>query len=116
MYEKISKHPSVLSQYEKFLKEEGILSPEKAKKIKSDYRKSLEGGEIVAKNLSKNPNDELWFDWDPHLNIKWWPKVKTSFDKNNFKKLGQNICNIPETFNLGSQASKIFEDRKNDKW
>ena len=112
MYEKISKHPSVLSQYEKFLKEEGILSPEKAKKIKSDYRKSLEGGEIVAKNLSKNPNDELWFDWEPHLDIKWWPKVKTSFGKNNFKKLGQKICNIPETFSLGSQASKIFEDRK----
>ena len=55
---------SVLTQYEKFLKEEGVLSPEKAKKIKSDYRKSLEGGEIVAKNLSKNPNDELWFDWE----------------------------------------------------
>jgi 2-oxoglutarate dehydrogenase E1 component len=59
MYEKISKHPSVLNQYENFLKEEGILSPEKAKKIKTDYRKSLEDGKIVAKNLSKNPNDEV---------------------------------------------------------
>ena len=54
----------------------------------------------------------MWFDWEPHLNIKWWPKVKTSFGKNNFKKLGQKICNIPETVSLGSQASKIFEDRK----
>ena len=112
MYEKISKHPSVLSQYEDFLKEEGILTLEKAKKIKSDYRKSLEGGEVVAKNLSINPNDELWFDWEPHLDVKWWPKVKTSFNKKSFKELGQNIANIPKTFNLGSQASKIFEDRK----
>ena len=112
MYEKISKHPSVLSQYEDFLKEEGILTLEKAKKIKSDYRKSLEGGEVVAKNLSINPNDELWFDWEPHLDIKWWPKVKTSFNKKSFKELGQNIANVPKTFNLGSQASKIFEDRK----
>ena len=112
MYEKISKHPSVLSQYEDFLKEEGILTLEKAKKIKSDYRKSLEGGEVVAKNLSINPNDELWFDWEPHLDIKWWPKVKTTFNKKSFKELGQNIANVPKTFNLGSQASKIFEDRK----
>ena len=112
MYEKISKHPSVLNQYEDFLKEEGILTLEKAKKIKSDYRKSLEGGEVVAKNLSINPNDELWFDWEPHLDVKWWPKVKTSFNKKSFKELGQNIANIPKTFNLGSQASKIFEDRK----
>ena len=112
MYEKISKHPSVLSQYEDFLKEEGVLTLEKAKKIKSDYRKSLEGGEVVAKNLSINPNDELWFDWEPHLDVKWWPKVKTSFNKKSFKELGQNIANIPKTFNLGSQASKIFEDRK----
>ena len=112
MYEKISKHPSVLSQYEDFLKEEGVLTLEKAKKIKSDYRKSLEGGEVVAKNLSINPNDELWFDWEPHLDIKWWPKVKTSFNKKSFKELGQNIANVPKTFNLGSQASKIFEDRK----
>ena len=112
MYEKISKHPSVLSQYEDFLKEEGILTLEKAKNIKSDYRKSLEGGEVVAKNLSINPNDELWFDWEPHLDIKWWPKVKTSFNKKSFKELGQNIANVPKTFNLGSQATKIFEDRK----
>ena len=112
MYEKISKHPSVLSQYEDFLKEEGILTLEKAKKIKSDYRKSLEGGEVVAKNLSINPNDELWFDWEPHLDVKWWPKVKTSFNKKSFKELGQNIANVPKTFSLGSQASKIFEDRK----
>ena len=112
MYEKISKHPSVLSQYEDFLKEEGVLTLEKAKKIKSDYRKSLEGGEVVAKNLSINPNDELWFDWEPHLDVKWWPKVKTSFNKKSFKELGQNIANVPKTFNLGSQASKIFEDRK----
>ena len=112
MYEKISKHPSVLSQYEDFLKEEGILTLEKAKKIKSDYRKSLEGGEVVAKNLSINPNDELWCDWEPHLDVKWCPKVKTSFNKKSFKELGQNIANVPKTFNLGSQASKIFEDRK----
>ncbi len=111
MYEKISKHPSVLSQYEEVLLNNGILNKEKAKKIKTNYRKSLEGGKSVAKNLAEKPNDSLWFDWQPHMDIKWWPKVDTTFNKKKFKELGKAICEVPETFNLGSQASKIFKDR-----
>ncbi len=113
MYKKISKHPSVLKQYEENLISNEILSPEKAKSIKVSYRKSLEGGQTVAKNLAKKPNDSLWFDWEPFMNIKWWPKVDTSFDKKEFIKLAYDICMIPKSFNLGSQAKKIFEDRLN---
>ena len=111
MYEKISKHPSVLSQYEKNLFDEGILNVEESKKIKSSYRKSLEGGKSVAKNLAKKPNDSLWFDWDPYLDIKWWPKVDTTFNKNELKKIGKEISTVPKNFKIGSQASKIFSDR-----
>ena len=38
-------------QYEENLISKGILSKEKAKDIKISYRKSLEGGKTVAKNL-----------------------------------------------------------------
>jgi 2-oxoglutarate dehydrogenase E1 component len=38
-------------------------------------------------------------------------KVDTSFDKKQFKELGHDICSIPKSFSLGSQATKIFEDR-----
>ena len=113
MYKKISEQPSVLKQYEENLIEKEIITPEEAKSIKTNYRKSLEGGESVAKNLAKKPNDSLWFDWKPYMNIKWWPKVKTGFNKKEFKKLGKDICKIPRSFNLGSQATKIFEDRLN---
>ena len=111
MYKKISEHPSVLKQYEENLISKGILSKEKAKDIKVSYRKSLEGGKSVAKNLAKKPNDSLWFDWQPFMDIKWWPKVDTTFDKKEFIKLGKDICRIPKSFNLGNQARKIFEDR-----
>ena len=111
MYNKISKHPSVLNQYETNLIDHGILTSDEAKKIKSEYRKSLEGGESVAKNLAKNPNDQLWFDWEPYMDVKWWPKVDTKFDKDKFMKLGKAICKVPKSFNLGSQAKKIFDDR-----
>ena len=112
MYQKISKHPSVLSQYEDYLINTGVLTPDKVNKIKSDYRKSLETGESVAKNLSKNPNNELWFDWKPYLNVKWWPKVDTKFSAEKLHKLGKEICEIPDSFVLGNQAKKIFEERK----
>ena len=112
MYQKISKHPSVLNQYEDYLINTGVLTPDIANKIKSDYRKSLETGESVAKNLSKNPNNELWFDWKPYLNVKWWSKVDTKFNAEKLNKLGQEICEIPDSFVLGNQAKKIFEERK----
>ena len=111
MYNKISKHPSVLSQYEEDLLSNGVLTADKANKIKKEYRKSLEGGKTVAKNLALKPNDKLWFDWQPYIDIEWWPKVDTSFDKKSFASLGADICKVPETFNLGKQASKIFKDR-----
>ena len=111
MYEKISKHPSVLTQYENQLKNEGILSDEESKKIRKGYRKSLEGGKSGAKNLANKPNDSLWFDWEPYLDVKWWPKVDTTFNKGKLKELGNAITSIPKSFNLGSQASKIFDDR-----
>ena len=111
MYKKISKHPSVVSQYENTLKDEGLLSEEKIKIIKKEYRKSLEGGKSVAKNLAKKPNDSLWFDWEPFMDVLWWPKVDTTFNKKKLNKLAKDICKTPNSFNLGSQASKIFEER-----
>ena len=112
MYEKISNHLSVLNQYEDNLIKEGILTAEQSKTIKSNYRKSLEGGESVAKNLAKKPNNSLWFDWEPYLDVKWWPKVDTTFSKKELKKLGKEIISAPKEFNIGSQASKIFADRR----
>ena len=111
MYKKISEHPSVLKQYEQALLTKKVLTDEKVKLIKTEYRKSLESGQTVAKNLAKKPNNSLWFDWDPYLDTKWWPKVDTSVDKKQFKELGRDICSIPKSFSLGSQATKIFEDR-----
>ena len=111
MYKKISEHPSVLKQYEQVLLSKKVLTDNKVKSIKKEYRKSLESRQTVAKNLAKKPNNSLWFDWDPYLDTKWWPKVDTSVDKKQFKELGHDICSIPKSFSLGSQATKIFEDR-----
>ena len=54
----------------------------------------------------------MWFDWTEYLDVLWWPKVDTTFDQKKLKKLGKQICEVPNSFNLGTQASKIFADRR----
>ena len=111
MYEKIKQHPSVLKQYQTKLIKENILTNKDAENIKNNYRKSLDSGKTVAKNLAKNPNNDMWFDWKPHLDVLWWSKVDTTFNKNKLEELGTDVSSSPDNFNLGSQASKIFQDR-----
>jgi 2-oxoglutarate dehydrogenase E1 component len=112
MYKKIAKHPTVLDQYQERLMNEGCISKESALDIKNTYRKSLEGGKTVAKSLSDHSNNSLWFDWSDYMNVLWWPKVDTAFEAKKFKSLGRQICEVPDSFELGNQASKIFNDRK----
>ena len=112
MYKKIATHPPVLNQYQEILIEEGHLTKEEAAEIKSTYRNSLESGISVAKNVSSNPNDSLWFDWNDYLNVLWWPKVDTTFNKKQFNELGSQICEVTKSFKLGTQATKIFDDRR----
>ena len=50
----------------------------------------------------------MWFDWTEYLDVLWWPKVDTTFDQKKFKKLGNQINEVPSSFNLGTQASKIL--------
>ncbi len=111
MYSKIKQHPSVLTQYEDALIREGLISSDQTAAVRSDYRKSLESGLSVAKNLAKKPNEELWFNWDEYINNKWWDETDTSITKKSITKLGKQISKTPENFNLGPQAAKIFKDR-----
>ena len=111
MYSKIKQHPSVLTQYEDILIREGLISSDQTAAVRSNYRKSLESGLSVAKNLAKKPNEELWFNWDEYIDNKWWDETDTSITKKSITKLGKQISNTPENFNLGPQAAKIFKDR-----
>ena len=111
MYSRIKQHPSVLTQYEDILIREGLISSDQTAAVRSNYRKSLESGLSVAKNLAKKPNEELWFNWDEYIDNKWWDETDTSITKKSITKLGKQISNTPENFNLGPQAAKIFKDR-----
>ena len=112
MYKKIAKHPSVLNQYQEKLMNEGFITKESALNIKNNYRESLEAGKTVAKSLSDHSNNSLWFDWTDYMDVLWWPKVDTSYNAKKFTSLGRKVCEVPDLFQLGNQALKIFNDRK----
>ena len=112
MYKKIAKHPSVLNQYQEKLMNEGFITKESALNIKNNYRESLEAGKTVAKSLSDHSNNSLWFDWTDYMDVLWWPKVDTSYNVKKFTSLGRKVCEVPDSFQLGNQALKIFNDRK----
>ena len=112
MYKKIAKHPSVLNQYQEKLMNEGFITKESALNIKNNYRESLEAGKTVAKSLSDHSNNSLWFDWTDYMDVLWWTKVDTSYNAKKFTSLGMKVCEVPDSFQLGNQALKIFNDRK----
>ena len=112
MYKKIAKHPSVLNQYQEKLMSEGFITKESALNIKNNYRESLEAGKTVAKSLSDHSNNSLWFDWTDYMDVLWWTKVDTSYNAKKFTSLGRKVCEVPDSFQLGNQALKIFNDRK----
>ena len=112
MYKKIAQHPSVLNQYQEKLMSEGFMTKQSALNIKNKYRESLEAGKTVAKSLSDHSNNSLWFDWTDYMDVLWWPKVDTSYNAKKFTSLGRKVCEVPDSFQLGNQALKIFNDRK----
>lgn len=111
MYKKIKNHPSVLTQYEDILIREGLISSDQTAEVRSNYRRLLESGASVAKNLAKKPNVDLWFDWNEYIDNNWWEEIDTSINNKTISKLGKDISKVPEGFKLGSQAMKIFKDR-----
>ncbi len=112
MYEKIAKHPSVLKIYEEKLISQNIITQLDSKNFQKEYRDSLEQGASVVENLALKPNDDLWFDWSTYLNQTWWQDIDTTFNKNQFLELSEVITSAPDSFKLGRQVSKVFEDRK----
>ena len=112
MYDKIAKHPSVLKIYEEKLISENIISKSDSLDFQKKYRDSLEHGSSVVGNLALKPNDDLWFDWSPYMNQKWWQDTNTKFEKGKFTELSEVITTAPDNFSLGRQVKKVFDDRK----
>ena len=112
MYQAVASHPGIKKLYQDRLIEDNVISLDECKNFEKKYRETIEQGESVAHNLATEPNESMWFDWNPYMNQEWWDFADTTFNPKEFAKLGSIISSIPEGFELQKPVTKLFEDRQ----
>ncbi|MBS3804067.1 MAG: 2-oxoglutarate dehydrogenase E1 component [Oleiphilaceae bacterium] len=111
MYDKIRKLKTTRELYANQLIEAGLMAAENSKDMELDYRDALDQGDHVVKSLVKEPNKELFVDWQPYLGHEWTAKCKTSVNLKTLQRLGKKMNQLPEGFSVQRQVSKIVDDR-----
>ncbi len=111
MYDKIRKMKTTRELYASTLVEAGLLEADATKRMELDYRDALDKGDHVVKSLVKEPNKELYVDWQPYLGHEWTAKCKTSVALKTIQRLGKKMGQLPEGFAVQRQVSKIIDDR-----
>ena len=117
LYDLIAKHPNPKVIYQKQLIEEGVLSPDDAKKLEDDYNQFLE----IEFDASRKNEKALVYDF---LKVTWegfrhgTPKdfeksPETGVDKQQLYDLGIKLSSLPEGKKYFRKIAKIFEDRLN---
>ena len=109
MYRFIRKHPGTRTVYAQQLAEQGVVSPEAAEEMISDYRSALvEGRDIVE------PAAELVerADWTRFKrDVPWNVPVNTAVSLDRLRRLAGPLTIVPENFTLHPRVQKIVEDR-----
>ena len=109
MYKKIKSHPTTLSIYGKKLSIEGLTSPEKLQKDKTDFKNYLEKEFETSKNYKSELKwfDGAWSRFKPGLGKD--KRGVSGVDKNKLLKIGKKISTIPDNFNVHKTLKRIFE-------
>lgn len=112
MYEKIRKHPTVLTLYAEKIIAEGAIEEAEYQRRVSAYRDSLDEGNAVAWDRLKEANTSLFVDWQPFVGHAWTTEGDTSFPLQEFQRLANKTLQLPEGFVLQKQVASIMDDRR----
>ncbi|MGI9273707.1 MAG: 2-oxoglutarate dehydrogenase E1 component [Endozoicomonas sp.] len=112
MYSTIKSLTTTRDLYAKRLQEQGVLAEPEDKALVDSYRTALDNGEHVVKALVKEPNTELFVNWNPYLGHEWTARHDTRVALATLQGLGQKLCEVPEGFVLQRQVGKIVDDRR----
>lgn len=111
MYTKIRQHLTTRALYaEKLIALNAVTSAE-VDEMNTSYRTALDTGSHVVKSLVKEPNVEMFVDWNPYLGHTWTPHYNTSIKLETLQALARKITTLPESLNLHRQVKKITDDR-----
>lgn len=112
MYQKIRKHPTVLTLYSQKVIDEGAIDEKEFKRRTESYRDDLDEGHAVAWDYLKEPDTSMFVDWNPYIGHDWDTPADTSFPLKEFQRIAHDLDRVPEGYLLHKQVSKIMEDRR----
>ena len=112
MYKEITSKNTVTELYLSDLLNSDSEINEKYEVFKSNYRKSMEKGEMVAESMASDPDHSLHFDWSPYIK----PDLKKSYPTNvSLQHLKESMApgfDFDEGTNVQKQVAKLYDDRK----
>ncbi len=112
MYQKIREQKTTRQLYAENLVATSIVAEETSSQMEDEYRDALDNGLHVVKSLVKEPNEELFVDWTPHLGHEWTAFADTQYDLKELQELAIKMQEVPEGFAVQRQVSKILDDRR----
>ncbi len=112
MYQKIRQHPTTRTLYAERMVKEGVATEEEVNEMNSSYRSALDTGSHVVKSLIKEPNVEMFVDWNPYLGHTWSAHFNTSLKLETLQALARKITTLPKNLTLHKQVQKICDDRQ----
>jgi 2-oxoglutarate dehydrogenase E1 component len=112
MYKTIRKHKRVSEIYLESMCEAGICPVDETRVIAQEYQDALDGGELVAPNIVREPFDKpFWVDWTPHLKAPSHQAVDTTVTREQIADLAKKLCDVPDNISVHHQVERILESR-----
>src|SRR5690606_2433474 len=111
MYKKIRQHKTTRALFADKLIAAGVVTEAEVDEMNTSYRSALDTGSHVVKCLVKEPNVELFVDWNPYLGHTWTPHFNTSIKLETLQALARKVTAVPSTLKLHRQVQKIVDDR-----
>ena len=112
MYKEITSKNTVTELYLSDLLNGDSEINEKYEVFKSNYRKSMEKGEMVAESMASDPDHSLHFDWSAYIK----PNLKKSYPTNvSLQHLKESMApgfDFDEGTNVQKQVAKLYDERK----
>lgn len=111
MYQKIRNHPVPAKIYAEKLLQQKVINQNDYDDWVAQYLAKLANGERLADSNDLPDTDLLKQSWQKLSQVDWQKAVKTDFDINLLKELGQKAFTIPPEFNPHKIVGKLYETR-----
>ena len=112
MYQKIREQKTTRQLYAENLVTTNVVPENTISQMEDEYRDALDSGLHVVKSLVKEPKEELFVDWTPHVGHEWTAYADTKYDLKKLQELAIKMQEVPDGFAVQRQVSKILDDRR----